>query len=235
MIRDVNLLSYLPPFMTKFKEIAAALDAENPEFVLVWKAADRVLQNEFIETADEYGISRFEEILNILPSKEDTLESRRSRVFSRWFNTISYTLKALIAKLEALCGDSDFTIIKGYDNYTITIIVDLKMFGQVDELDHILESMIPCNMIVDSRNEIPCEASGLALSGGGICSVQDFFITNDFRESYTTNSGATFGGGVVNTAAVVITNDFNEQFNINGENNAGSGVAVLEQISKRKD
>jgi hypothetical protein len=230
MIRDVDLLSYLPSFMTKFKEIAATLDAENPEFVLVWKAADRVLQNEFIETADEYGISRFEEILNILPSKEDTLESRRSRVFSRWFNTISYTLKALIAKLEALCGDSDFTIIKGYDNYTITIIVDLKMFGQVDELDHIIESMIPCNMIVNSQNKIPCEASGLALSGGGICSVQDFFVTNDFRESYTTNSEATFGGGVVNTAAVVITNDFNEWFSINGENNAGSGVTVSEFI-----
>ena len=120
--REVDLLSYLPPFMAEFKEIAVTLDAENPEFVLVWKAADRVLQNEFIETADEYGISRFEKILNILPSKEDTLESRRSRVFARWFNTIPYTLKALIAKLEALCGDSDFTIIKEYDNYTITMI-----------------------------------------------------------------------------------------------------------------
>ncbi len=215
MTRDVNLLTYLPSFMTKFKEIAATLDAENPEFVLVWKAADRVLQNEFIETADEYGISRFEEILNILPSKEDTLESRRSRVSSRWFNTISYTLRALIMKLEALCGDSDFTIIKEYDNYTITIIVDLKIFGQVDELDHIIESMIPCNMIVNSQNEISCEASGFALSSGGTCFVQDFLITNDFRENYTTNSKATFGGGVVNTATVVITNDFDEVIGTN--------------------
>lgn len=256
--REVDLLSYLPPFMAEFKEIAVTLDAENPEFVLVWKAVDRVLQNEFIETADEYGISRFEKILNILPSKEDTLESRRSRVFARWFNTIPYTLKALIAKLEALCGDNDFTIIKEYDNYTITIIVDLEMFGQVDELDYIIESMIPCNMIVISRNEIPCKASGFALFSGGICFVQDFFITNDFRESYTVNSKAAFGGGMVeeahyfitndskeniavngaavhgggavNTATVVITNDFNEQFNINGENNAGSGVVVSEFI-----
>lgn len=40
--REVDLLSYLPPFMAEFKEIAVTLDAENPEFVLVWKAADRV-------------------------------------------------------------------------------------------------------------------------------------------------------------------------------------------------
>lgn len=135
---------------------------------------------------------------------------------------------------------------------------DLEMFGQVDELDYIIESMIPCNMIVISRNEIPCKASGFALFSGGICFVQDFFITNDFRESYTVNSKAAFGGGMVeeahyfitndskeniavngaavhgggavNTAVVVITNDFNEQFNINGENSAGSGVVVSEFI-----
>ena len=44
MIREVDLVSYLPPFMAEFKEIMATLEAENPEFVLVWEAADRVLQ-----------------------------------------------------------------------------------------------------------------------------------------------------------------------------------------------
>ena len=80
MIRNVDLVSYLPPIMAEFQEYRVTLEAENPEFVLVWNATDQVLQNEFIATADEYGISRFEQILNILPSKEDTLESRRSRV-----------------------------------------------------------------------------------------------------------------------------------------------------------
>lgn len=258
MTKTVDLVSYLPPFMADFKEISVTLEAENPEFVLVWNAADRVLQNEFIESADEYGISRFEKILNILPSTEDTLESRRARVQARWFNTIPYTMKAFLAKLVALCGDSDFTVTKEYEKYTVTILTDLEMFGQVDELEYIIESMIPCNMIVISRNEIPCKANGFALFSGGICFVQNFFITNDFRESYTVNSKAAFGGGMVeeahyfitndskeniavngaavhgggtvNTATVVITNDFNEQFNINGENNVGSGVVVSEFI-----
>ena len=98
MTKTVDLVSYLPPFMADFKEISVTLEAENPEFVLVWNAADRVLQNEFIESADEYGISRFEKILNILPSTEDTLESRRARVQARWFNTIPYTMKSLPCK-----------------------------------------------------------------------------------------------------------------------------------------
>lgn len=258
MIRNVDLVSYLPPIMAEFQEYRATLEAENPEFVIIWNATDQVLQNEFIATADEYGISRFEQILNILPSKEDTLESRRSRVQTRWFNTIPYTLKALLGKLIALCGENNFTVVKDYDHYKISIFTDLELFGQAEELDFTLDTMIPCNMIVVSRNNIPCNASGFALICGGVCFVQDFFITNDFRESYTVNSKAAFGGGMVeeahyfitndskeniavngaavhgggtvNTATVVITNDFNEQFNINGENNAGSGVVVSEFI-----
>ena len=54
MIREIDLVSYLPPFIAGFKEISATLEAENPEFLLVWRAADQVLKNEFIETSDEY-------------------------------------------------------------------------------------------------------------------------------------------------------------------------------------
>lgn len=91
MIREVDLVSYLPPFVAEYKETNLTLTAENPEFVLVWEAADRALKNEFIATADEYGIGRFEKILHILPSRDDTLESRRARVQSRWFTSLPYT------------------------------------------------------------------------------------------------------------------------------------------------
>lgn len=210
MTREVDLVSYLPPFLAEFKEIAVTLEAENPEFVLVWNAAERVLSNEFIETADEYGISRFEKILNILPSTEDTLESRRARVQARWFNTIPYTMKSFLAKLIALCGDSDFTVTKEYQNYKVKILTNLELFGQVEELERIIDSMIPCNMIVISLNEIPCGAAGFAFVAGGVCSVEHFFITNDEQTQQTISSGAIFGGGTVHTAHYFITNDSKE-------------------------
>lgn len=203
MIREVDLVSYLPPYLQQYnQETVAALKAENPEFRLIWEASDRVLYNEFIATADEYGISRFEKILNILPSKEDTLESRRARVQSRWFTEIPYTLKALISKLIALCGDSNFEITKDFLYYKIGIETNLELFGQVEELEHIIEAMLPCNMVVDSVNKIPCDADGVAL----------------------------WGGGIVNAVSVTITNDFNEQFNIDGTNSLGSGAVVTEII-----
>lgn len=231
MIREVDLVSYLPPYLQEYnQETVAALEAENPEFRLIWEASDRVLYNEFIATADEYGISRFEKILNILPSKEDTLESRRARVQSRWFTEIPYTLKALISKLIALCGDSNFEITKDFLYYKIGIETNLELFGQVEELEHIIETMLPCNMIVDSVNKIPCDADGVALWGGGICAIEFFVITNDEQAEHTITGKANVGGGIVNAVSVTITNDFNEQFNIDGTNSLGSGAVVTEII-----
>lgn len=227
MIREVDLVSYLPPYLDGYEENPATLEAENPEFILVWNAADRVLKNEFIETADEYGISRFEKILNILPSKEDTLESRRARVQSRWFSSIPYTLKAFISKLAALCGDTNFTITKNYEKYRIDIFTDLELFGQVDELEHIIETVMPCNMIVNSKNEMPCNVNGFALFGGGVVSMETFFITNDEKADVIVNGSALYGGGVINTANVLITNDFNEQFVASG-GAFGAGVIMTD-------
>ena len=230
MIREVDLVSYLPPFMADFKEVAVTLEAENPEFKIIWDAANQVLYNEFIATADEYGISRFEAILKILPSKEDTLESRRARVQARWFNAIPYTMKALISKLIALCGDNNFTITKQFDFYRLELETHLELYGQVDELEYIINTMLPCNIVVVSDNKIICDVKGLAAFAGGICVTEHFFITNDSRETVVANGAAVHGAGVVNTASVIITNDFNEQFNITGTSSIGSGAVVSEIV-----
>ena len=144
----------------KFEEISEALKAEDPEFAAVWKSIERILNNAYIETADEYGLSRFEKILGILSSKEDTLESRRSRVLTRWLDNSYEGIKPLISKLEALCGKSNFSVLKEYQNYRIRIFTQLEMFGQTETLKHILESVIPCNMNVISDNKIICNSTG---------------------------------------------------------------------------
>lgn len=182
MTRDVSLLAYLPPFMQDFTEIAATLNAEDPEFVVVWDSADRVLKNQFIATADEYGISRFEKILKILPSKEDTLESRRSRVQNRWFNDIPCTMRTLIQRLTTLCADHGFTLTKYFtDAYTLEIHTNLEIFGQVEELERIIGSVIPCNLVVKSTNYIILNATGPVSLGGTIVQNQNFVVNTELN------------------------------------------------------
>jgi len=154
MIRDVKLNSYLPDFLKNYKEIRQSLLSEDTEFVICWNAADHVFKNTFIETADEYGLSRFEKLMKILPYQEDTIESRRARVRSKWFNQIPYTLQALLQKLMNLCGGKNFKIVTQFSVYCLEIDTHLEMFGQLQQLHDILDEMIPCNVVVKVKNEI---------------------------------------------------------------------------------
>lgn len=206
MIREVDLVSYLPAFMADYKEIHTALTAENPEFILVWKAADRVLQNEFIATADEYGISRFEKMLKILPFREDTLESRRARVQSRWFTTLPYTWRMFIQKLIALCGENNFIVTKQFDFYRIDLVMQLELFGQLEELEKLIEAMLPCNMVVGIKNELSYDIEGAVCSTGNITFTEEICIVGDSIE-YIDLLQQIFGtSGVIITECINVNN-----------------------------
>lgn len=196
MTRDVDLVSYLPPFMADFREMSETLKAENSQFKIVWDATDRALSNEFIATADEYGISRFESILGILPSKEDTLESRRTRVQMRWFTTIPYTLKSLISKMVSLCGESDFSVTVESDRYRVTVETAFEQYGQTDEVEKLLDTMIPCNMVVVSYNRL-CSNPGCKTYVGGVVTQSTEMVINT-----KTNDEQTISGGLAYAAYV---------------------------------
>lgn len=178
MVREVNFVDYyLPPFMQNYKEPVEALKAEEPEFMIIWKAVDRVLYNHFISTADEYGISRYEKMLGIYPASDDTLESRRSRVQSKWFNVLPYTWRVLLQKLKVLCGDTDFRITKNFaEGYTLELTVSLSLSGQVEELDRILSYIIPENIIVMSRNIMNRQINGTIHTASTTVQVSHFTI-----------------------------------------------------------
>lgn len=169
MIREMDLASYLPEFMREYREPAAALEAENPEFDLVWQAADRVLYNRFISTADEYGISRFEKILNIYPDDTDELETRRLRVFNRWFNAIPYTVRTMTEKIRELLGsDCNFTITGDFrEGYLLTVTVYTVRIQSEQELKYLLYTIVPLNIVVEAVYEIGL--AGQIYCGGVVC------------------------------------------------------------------
>ncbi len=236
MIREVDLVSYLPEFMQGYKEPVAALKAEDPEFTIVWKGTDKILYNHFISTADEYGIQRFEKLLNISPSDEDTLESRRSRCQSKWFNRVPYSMRVFLQKLMVLCDNTDFTVTDNFtEGYTLTVGTNLELYGQVEELEHIINTMLPENIVMESHNSIPCNIQGAALFSGGICFINSFTVTSDFREVFDLGGEAAFGGGIVQTDLLTVTNDSRETVAIQGNVNFGGNVTDTAMVTISQD
>nr|DAQ19565.1 MAG TPA: tail protein [Caudoviricetes sp.] len=162
MNRDVKLENYLPPFMQKYKELQETFKSEDIEFRKIWEATDKTFSNRFIETADEYGLSRYEQMLGLHYTEDDNLESRRARIRNRWFNTMPYTMRGLILKLNVLCGESSFALCNDFNTgYELTIHTNIEDYGKVDELGQIISTMVPCNILVVSENSIRTEDGNL--------------------------------------------------------------------------
>lgn len=154
MIREIELLAYLPPFMQKYQEPAAALEAVDPEFAIAWDAAHRILYNHFISTADEYGVRRFEKMLGITPSNGESLDSRRWQVQLKWTSMVSYTLPKLREFLASLLGKDGFLL------DTREYYLGLVLINQQDEvyvaLNGTLREWLPVNIVfgMESRRTL---------------------------------------------------------------------------------
>ena len=78
-----KLQDYLPPILLKTYEFPLLCETEQPEIDRLHDAADAVLDAQFISTAGEYAISRYEKIFGVVPQDTDTLDERRFKVLTR--------------------------------------------------------------------------------------------------------------------------------------------------------
>ena len=144
--------------MQEYREIACALNAEDPEFDLILRLAENALDNEYITTADETGIRRFEKLLGLLPEAEDTLESRRAKVLALWFVSLPYTMRMLIKRLTLMCGADGFEVDTDFSAYYIRVITHFRVYSQLLQLRAVLQEMIPANMVIGNENIIVVHA-----------------------------------------------------------------------------
>lgn len=228
MIRDVNLIEHLPLFIQQFREIRHIMESENPEFQLVIDESEKIKNNQFIESSDLSGVSKFEKLLNILPSPDDTLGSRVSRSMIRWNEVVPYTYKALVQKLVQLCDGLNFTINRNFNEYKMEIITHLELSGQVDELQYLLGYMIPVNLELTSKNDIYCNSEGQYNFAVGMALCKTFELSDAFKSDFNVQGSSIIGGGIIGSAQVTLSDNFNEIMTINGVGKTGSNASITE-------
>ncbi len=181
IVERKKLLDYLPDFMKQFSEMKEIMQAEDIEMDEMDSDIKKALDNAFIEDCNEYGLKKYETLLGIIPSPQDTLESRRSRVLLRWNDGIPYTYRVLIRKLNTLCGVNNYNITGDESNYYLHFITSLDLYGQVKELEDMLEKTLPMNIHYESSNNLRCELDSLMNLAGGVCCVKKVIISDDCK------------------------------------------------------
>lgn len=140
------ILNHYPPVIKQIKEIQQIAKAEDIEFSKLEIHAKRCIGNQFILIANESGIARFETMLEITPSKSDSLEVRRARVLARWYNAMPYSLETLKKKIQTICeGKSPEIKIKGYE-IKVTIPIEPGTDYMLPEVQEMLEEFLPLNL-----------------------------------------------------------------------------------------
>lgn len=143
-----KLIDYLPYAVRDFKEYEGIMESEQPEFDQAWGNADDLLNNQFISTAGNMGLSRWEKILDITPKGTDSLEDRRFRILTRINEELPYTLPQLRNILETLCGPGNYLADVAEGTYHLIVKIGLAAKNNFTDVESLLNRVVPQNLIV---------------------------------------------------------------------------------------
>lgn len=226
MIREVNLIQYLPPKVQAYYEMQKITAAENPEFQMLWDVNEQIRNNIFILTATEEGLTRFERIIGLFPAESDSFETRRTRILSWWNNEPPYTIRYLLGMLNIITG-GNFEVITDFDEYELEITTYIGEQGVIDELLNLINTVIPANLVVNSKNKLDVVTSGNMRISAILIQSSVFMITNDFEAVYAVNGQMNTGSNMAVTSELFVTNDFEADVSIESSAIVGGATVIV--------
>ena len=207
----MTLLDFMPDYYREIQEMNDILRAEDALFLILRNEFETGKANQFIKTADSEGLAIFESILGIVPVADESVESRRSRVLSRWINITPYTHNSLVRRLASLQGNYNFDINYELDAYRLFIRTNLELPGQVDELDYALVEMIPANLELMSRNEIPMSSTTQANIVAGMTPTMLISATDAMNfDVEVVNNETSIASTIADTSLIEMTDSYQE-------------------------
>ena len=135
---DRKLIDYLPPVLASIREMQAIMEIEQPEAEMLWDKLSGVMDDQFVETASEERIKRWEKMMLAAPKESETLDERRFRILTKLAEETPYTWNRLMQALTSLCGEEGLTAF--LDGYTLTVRVPLPSKHNFD---------VPANIVID--------------------------------------------------------------------------------------
>ena len=143
----MRLKKYLPEFISSINEFQ---ELDKTVSIEVDELREKLLQlqnNQFIETANNEGLSRYEKLMG-LPSNGD-IELRRFNILNKYNSTIPFTMRWLNNMLNTTLGKGNFLLDMNYNQYTLTISIAKSKEQLMESLKRDLRKRIPANLVLN--------------------------------------------------------------------------------------
>ena len=112
-----------------------------------------------------------------------------------------------VVRIQVHAGRQEQYGDKQYDKYRIEIDVSLELFGQLEELEKVVEMMIPCNMVIVIKNKLSYEMKDTVYIAGGISFMETFCIAGDSIEYVNLQAKNFIGAGTAITECVIVSSE----------------------------
>ena len=147
-----DLKQFLPWLYKDVVEMDALMKVEDNLFSKLMDEYIRGRDNQYILTADEYGIRIFEDIINIVPDPAtETLEFRRARLISRFRTQPPFTFRWLQGKLNEVIGVGKWNAWVDNENYTLYIESTAEDQKWLQEITITIGNTKPANIVFINR------------------------------------------------------------------------------------
>jgi len=144
-----RMIDYLPKILRAVREFKFGSEANQEETDRLWAAVTQLMDDQFLTTAGESGVSRWEKMLGIQPKATDTLRERSFRILIRIAETLPYTIRTLTFLLEQLCGADNFSITRYPGEHLISIKIYLPAKGSYQDVLDLLDRVLPANLVLE--------------------------------------------------------------------------------------
>lgn len=144
----VPLEQYVPAIYNGVKEIEVLTEVQEEWFKILVSIMDKEYARLYIQTCDEIGIARFENVLKITPNPSiESLDFRKQRVLTRCNATLPYSAIWLRVYLNAVIGEYNYELDIDYDNDIMTLYGYMADYSWAREASIVIRDVKPCNMV----------------------------------------------------------------------------------------
>lgn len=174
MAREVNILKYLIPLLQEYKEYTTIAKCIEPELDLLWREIEFIKNNNYIHSSTEFGVKKREDMLKLYPFENETLDDRKFRLLAKEIDKLPYTHRALIKKLDYLCGEDGYSLHIDHSNHIVQVVLTINSQSNANSVKELLESIIPLNMIIKIDEDLKIKVENNLYTPSAVC-LSEFF------------------------------------------------------------
>ena len=144
----IDTIRYFPQHVAnieEFKRIAAVYDKK---LQVVWDDLSQMQTNKRFDNMDEEACSKWEQMLKIKITGEETLGDRRRNIKGIWASGLPYTARKFKEVLDAMVGPEYYLLDINQANKTLKVDLMLDVIMKDTYIYNLMRAMAPADMIV---------------------------------------------------------------------------------------